>query len=76
MKRVMLAVAAALLIASCQSQSGNRLAGTKKRVVQELYLATDGIGKLMPEKEIKMVDTIFKVGDTIKLVTKRYIITR
>jgi len=76
MKKFIIVVAAALLIASCTSESGNRVAGTKKRVVQELYLATDGIGKLMPEKETKMVDTIFKVGDTVKLLTKRYVIVK
>jgi len=76
MKRVMLAVAAALLIASCTSKSGERRASLKKRVVREMYLDSNQRLIMFPNKEIKYLDSSYVVGDTVLLINEWYLIIK
>lgn len=76
MKRSFIVVAAALLIASCSSESGKRQTRLTKRVVKEISVLSTGVVVPFDEKQIKYVDNMFEVGDTIKLVSQYYVIVK
>lgn len=61
MKTLLIITTILLMMSSCESKSGHRLDGTRKRVVRPVWGINNNV------KLIRNIDTMYAVGDTVRV---------
>jgi hypothetical protein len=77
MKQLIIILGACLALISCTSQSGQRLKSLKKVAVQEVFQSSDYTKwYTLNDIEVKWVDTLYHLNDTVVIDSKYYVIRR
>jgi hypothetical protein len=77
MKQLIIIIGACLSLISCTSKSGQRLKSLKKVAVQEIFLTSDDLTWVaFHDVQVKWVDTMYHLRDTVVIDSKYYVIRR